>query len=102
VSLRGRVGRLAAAVAGRGGDDLATLIVWSAVGRDADGRPPGVYRTGGVIDVVYEGDEPDPALEARVRPQATPMALNIVLGPEVVPPPAAADAAEPSGPARRW
>jgi len=89
VSLRGRVGRLAAALAGRGGGDLAHIVVWVPAGGDPDGRLPGVYRTGGVLDVVYEGDEPGPALAARVRPQATPAALHIVLGPEVVLPPVA-------------
>lgn len=87
MKLRGRVERLAAALAGRGGDDLASLVVWVPAGGDPDGRPPGVYRTGGVLDVVYAGEEPEQALEARVRQQAAPSALNIVLGPEVVLPP---------------
>ncbi|HYH64129.1 MAG TPA: hypothetical protein VD866_05480 [Urbifossiella sp.] len=101
VSLRGRVGQLAAALAGRGGDDRAHIVVWVPAGGDADGRPPGVYRTAGVIDVVYEGDEPIPRLRTRVMEQAAPAALEIVLGPEVVPSPAV-DAAEPSDPGKRW
>jgi hypothetical protein len=90
MKLRGRVGRLAAALAGRGGADLASTVVWVPNSGDPDGRPPGVYRTGGVLDVVYEGDEPEPALRTRVMGQAAPAALEIVLGPEVVPPPDAA------------
>jgi hypothetical protein len=101
VSLRGRVGRLAAALAGRGGDDLAHIVVWVPAGGDADGRPPGVYRTGGVLDVVYEGDEPDPALRARVARQAAPAALEISLGPEVVPLPTSGAAAGADH-GRRW
>ncbi len=97
MNLRGRVGRLAAALAGRGGADLASIVVWVPAGGDPDARPPGVYRTGGVLDVVYEGHEPSPSLRTRVMEQAAPAALEIVLGPEVVPPPAveagAADAA---------
>jgi len=105
MSLRGRVERLAAALAGRGGDDLAHVVVWVPAGGDADGRPPGVYRTAGVIDVVYAGAAPDPALRDRVFQQAAPAALEVVLGPEVVPPPAAdagwADAAGEPTPGRR-
>jgi len=105
MKLRGRVERLTAALAGRGGDDPAFVVVWVPAGGDAEGRPPGVYRTAGVIDAVYAGEEPDSALGARVREQVAPAALNIVLGPEVVPPPAAeaggADAAEAPHPGRR-
>lgn len=86
MTLRARVGRLAATLAGRGGDDLAAMVVWVPSGGDPDGRPPGVYRTGGVIDVVYDGEAPDPALRSRVMGQAAPTAREVVLGPEVVPP----------------
>ncbi|MFO0798563.1 MAG: hypothetical protein U0804_13895 [Gemmataceae bacterium] len=47
----------------------------------------GVYRTGGVLDVVYAGADPDPSLRTRVMEQAAPAALEIVLGPDVVPAP---------------
>lgn len=100
VTLRGRLARVAAALAGRGGDDLAQIVVWVPAGGDPDGRPAGVYRTAGVIDVVYTGGAPDPAMRNRVFQQAVPDALEIVLGPEVVPL-SAADAAEEPGPARR-
>ncbi|QDU23761.1 hypothetical protein [Urbifossiella limnaea] len=84
MNIRGRVARLRAGLAGRGGDDLAHIVVWVPAGGDPDGRPPGVYRTGGVLDVVYEGDGPDPVLRTRVMEQAAPAALEIVLGREVV------------------
>lgn len=89
MKLRGRVERLTAALAGRRGDDLASLVVWVPAGGDAEDRAPGVYRTGGVLDVVYEGDEPSPSLRARVMGQAAMAAMEIVLGPEVVQAPGA-------------
>ncbi|QDU21274.1 hypothetical protein [Urbifossiella limnaea] len=94
MNVRGRVARLRAGLVGRDGDDLAHIVVRVPAGGDPDGRPPGVYRSGGVIDVVYDGDEPDPVPRERVLRKAPPAALEIVLGPDVVPPPAAVETAD--------
>ncbi len=88
MSLRVRVSRMRAAVSDRDRAERAFLVVWEPVDPSrADQRPPGVYRQGNVVEVVHEGEEPDPAIRARVREMVTPTALEIVCGPEVVPPP---------------
>ena len=102
MSLRRRVSRVRATVADRGRPELAFLVVWaSADPSRADPHPPGVYRQGGVLEVVHDGEEPDPAIRARVRELVTPAALEIVCGPEVVPPPATDADAMGADPGRR-
>jgi hypothetical protein len=76
VTLSKRVSRLRGEVADRGQADRPFLVVWESVDADrTDQRPPGVYRQGSVLDVVYAGEEPDPEVRARVREMMAPAAL---------------------------
>jgi hypothetical protein len=88
MKLRGRVAKVRAVLASRARPDLAFMAVWMRAGSSSsEGRPPGLYQAGGVIDLVSEGEEPDPAVLARLRARTTPSALTIRLGPEVIDPP---------------
>lgn len=70
MSLRTRIGRLEGMAGTIPDADPLALAVCVPAGCDmADGRPPGEYPNadGSVVDVVYEGDEPDPATLAALR-----------------------------------
>ncbi|HEX4611626.1 MAG TPA: hypothetical protein VH092_25750, partial [Urbifossiella sp.] len=68
MSLRGRIERARAMLAAHGLPERAFLVVWeSTTWGMADHRPPGLYQRSGVLDVVYAGDAPDPAVVAAVK-----------------------------------
>jgi hypothetical protein len=85
-----RLVRVAVALAARGHADQFHVIEAVAVGREqAEGRPPGLYRTGSAGSLagllVY-----DPAVGEPVVPdgRSPPWGLVIVHGPEFIEPPA--------------
>ena len=83
MDLHKRLSKMRTELAGQ--RNLAWFVEW----RRADShRPPGIYQRGNSLELVYEGDEPDPALLARVRELSTPMALTVVCGPYEVEGPA--------------
>jgi hypothetical protein len=89
MSLRSRIDRVKRDLDKRPKPDQIDILVWVPAGSNsAEGRPPGEYLTGSVLDLVYDGDEPDPAVLARLKPRMSRGAITIVLGLEVVPPPA--------------
>jgi hypothetical protein len=88
MSLRGRITRARAMLAAYGQPEQAFMVVWelTALG-GTEHRPPGIYQRAGVVEVVYAGMTLDPALVTAVKERATPMALEIELGPDAVLPP---------------
>ena len=68
-------------------DQIDILQIIRAGSRGAEGRLPGEYQTGSVVDLVYEGEKPEPAVLARLHSRMPSWALTISFGLEVVPPP---------------
>ncbi len=88
MNLRGRLAKLTKVVASRPRADQIHILEWIRAGTSgAEGRPPGEYQTGNVVEMVYAGDEPDPVVLARVHARMPPWALTIQFGPEFIPPP---------------
>lgn len=88
---RSRMAKLRKALAALPVPDEIHLMEWIPVGsKGAEGRPPGALQRQGsnVTAVVFEGDEPDPALLARLKPRISAHALTIIHGPEYILPPA--------------
>ena len=88
---RSRMAKLRKILAALPVPDEIHLMEWIPVGsKGADGRPPGAYQRQGsnVAAVVFEGDEPDPALLARIKPRISPHVITIIHGPDFIPPPA--------------
>ena len=55
---------------------------------EVESRAPGIYREGGGVDIVFDGDEPPAEWVARFQPASGPGPLFISFGPCEIEPPA--------------
>lgn len=84
MNLRARVSRLERAAADRPPPGRLDILVLQPVRSDPEGRAAGVYLNppGNVAELVYEGEEPDPGVRAKLEARVLNHGLTIWLRPD--------------------